>query len=312
MKNKNTTTTTYNGTTKSSFDNEADAEWESKRKRLVNYVSQYHRECMVITLTGDETMCIAESILGISYREQGSIAHLGSDIFEANFHYGYDRNYDVDAVQIAAKLRVAPIVTQLELLADIKSAWILNDRDPQNYLSSLRYRYSPFDNSKCDFKQFLVDCELADRSVVLDRNPSHVSTSDHIAVRRALAMVEPEGRDFIQQEVVFPNPIGFTQGVHTTPEDTIVYAKRVGRMDLTRFVKGREPEPCNSVFVVLKRLRRNIFLLVTGFVGHKPEPEPWDEKAFAREANPREARERSRGYWANHALVYNPSIIDLG
>jgi hypothetical protein len=89
-------------------------------------------------------------------------------------------------------------------------------------------------------------------------------------------------------------------------------AQRPHRRGPTRFVKGREPEPCDTVFVALKKIRLHRYLLVTGFVGERPEPEPWDERAFSFSKDPGAARERSKRFWSDHALVYDPDVIVPG
>jgi hypothetical protein len=82
----------------------------------------------------------------------------------------------------------------------------------------------------------------------------------------------------------------------TTDEDSIVYAQRVGRDGLTRFVKNRAPEPCSLVMMVLKKAREaDTYVLLTAFIGPRAEPEPWHPTAT----------EASVVFWNNHALVWD-------
>jgi hypothetical protein len=84
--------------------------------------------------------------------------------------------------------------------------------------------------------------------------------------------------------------------------DEIVFAKRPGRFGLTRFVKNRKPEPCSKVVVILKKGNYDEVVLVTAFVGHRPEPEPWDRNATA----------KSQAFWSTRALVWGSEPIVPG
>jgi len=129
---------------------------------------------------------------------------------------------------------------------------------------------------------------------VVDRFRSHIHPSARPFLLEALARVEIKGRAFLAEAVDFGRPIGESILVHTGPEDEIVFAQRPGRRGRTRFVKNRKPAPCNTVTVVLKRGDSGAMVLVSAFIGPKPEPEPWD----------RNATERSREFWSNNALVW--------
>jgi hypothetical protein len=114
----------------------------------------------------------------------------------------------------------------------------------------------------------------------------------------ALARIKSGGRQFLVEEVDFGRPIGETICIATRPGDEIVYAQRPNRQGLTRFVKNRQPEPCNSVVVILKTADTvedaGKYVLVTAFVGRLAEPEPWD----------RNATEKSVEFWSSHALIW--------
>jgi len=135
---------------------------------------------------------------------------------------------------------------------------------------------------------------LASGEVVVDRFNSHLHASVRPFLREALARVEAGGRVFLTEEVDFGRPLGETICIPTAAGDAVVFARRPGRQGLTRFVKNRAPLPSSSVVVVLKRGDNGVMVLVTAFIGQKPEPEPWD----------RNATERSREFWSHHALVW--------
>lgn len=139
---------------------------------------------------------------------------------------------------------------------------------------------------------------------VVDRYNSHLRESVAALLPVALAQISSQDRSFLIEEVDFGWPIGETTCLPTGPVDKIVYARRPKRSGLTRFVKGRAPEPCSSVVVILKTAddEPEAYVLVTAFIGHKPEPEPWDRNATA----------NSRAFWNTHALVWGSEPVILG
>lgn len=141
---------------------------------------------------------------------------------------------------------------------------------------------------------------------MFDRLVSHVHKGVPApALRAALVRIDAGGRQFLAEEVQFDEPIGETICVATRPGDEIVYAKRPGRWGPSRFVKNREPEACSSLVVILKKAEEDgNYVLITAFVGHIAEPEPWDSRAFIQQANPAEAAEKSREFWNSHALIW--------
>ena len=153
---------------------------------------------------------------------------------------------------------------------------------------------------------------LASGECVVDRAQSHLAHGDRNVVSDALCRVSSGGRQFIEQEVQFSSAVGVTACVATGEFDDIIYAQRTSRHGFTRFVKNRAPEGCSSVFVVLKKADPQKYVLITGFVGQKPEPEPFDRSAFERRPNPAAAKERSIQFWAGHALIWSPECIIQG
>lgn len=130
---------------------------------------------------------------------------------------------------------------------------------------------------------------------VVDRHRSHLHGEVARLLPEALARITAGGRSFITEEVDFGRPVGETICVVTRPGDQIVYAQRPRRFGLTRFVKNRKAEPCSAVTIILKKDdREDYYILITAFVGHRPEPEPWD----------RNANGNSLAFWNSHALVW--------
>ena len=137
---------------------------------------------------------------------------------------------------------------------------------------------------------------LKSGEVVVDRFRSHLHNGVERLLPEALGRIDSAGREFLVEEVDFSRLVGETTCVVTGgPEGgAIVYAQRPERFGLSRFVKNRRPEPCSSIVVILKAGDGGEYVLITAFVGTRPEPEPWD----------RNATERSVEFWSSHALVW--------
>jgi len=137
--------------------------------------------------------------------------------------------------------------------------------------------------------------------VVVDRHNSHLHEEVVRLLPDALLRIESKGRGFILEVVDFGRPIGETTCVKTSSEDEIIFAQRLNRFGLTRFVKNRMPEPCSSVVVILKKAVEG-YVLITAFIGCRPEPEPWD----------RNATEQSVVFWNTRALIWGSEEIVQG
>lgn len=147
-----------------------------------------------------------------------------------------------------------------------------------------------------------VEWRLADDSVVIDRDDSHV-LSQHREVwdilPEALTKINPQGLDFLSVQVDMGRVVGQTIRVETKPGDDILYARRIGRQGLTRFVKNRQPEPCSSVVVVLKKGGGNYYILLTAFIGTRCPLEPWDP-----EIKTLEEKRKAVEFWNRNALIW--------
>ncbi len=154
--------------------------------------------------------------------------------------------------------------------------------------------------------------QLASGEAVVDRFNSHLqshSLSTELLVT-ALSRINSSRRNFLIEEIRFDQTVGNTVCVVTGAADRIVFAQRPKRSGLTRFVVNRQPEPCRSMVVILKSADApdfGAYVLVTAFIGNKPEPEPWDERALSRGGI--EAVRRSQDFWATHALVLGHETV---
>ena len=172
-----------------------------------------------------------------------------------------------------------------------------------------------FPDDSGSMTSFLIGCGQSEDSfkpkimgsgeLVFDRKNSHLHMEVANILQRAIARIESRNRSFIIEEVDFGRPIGGTICVPTGPNDKIVWAKRFNRQGLSRFVLDREPTECTSCVVILKKAADlGGYVLITAFIGHISEPEPWDINNFSQQADPAEAERRSKEFWASHALVW--------
>ncbi|MBX4198448.1 hypothetical protein KW782_03890 [Candidatus Parcubacteria bacterium] len=160
----------------------------------------------------------------------------------------------------------------------------------------------------------MLSFRLGSGEVVVVKPGSHLLNHENDGILpllpEALNRIQSGGRDFMEEEIDFGRVIGTTNCVETTETDEIVYAHRMGkdrdqnprRFDgPSRFVRNRQPEPCNTLLVVLKWDNRDPqYFVVTGFVGKKTAREPWDKFAKGGE----------KEYWRTHALVFGTFPID--
>jgi hypothetical protein len=260
-----------------------------------------------LTISGNEMLLIADALKSSFLRDRLVAECLPEEIIDADHYESLGLKWGVNVKDLVVKLGVAPHHLIEAIIGDVREAWKFRKDDFFEFLKSRSYPFTPCQPNIVS-ATWVAGGQLADESIVVDRIPSHVAAQDVDAVRHALAHVNPHGSEFIEKEVCFPKEIGFTKCVQTNEHDDIVFAQRKSRQGLTRFVRGRKPEPTNKVFVVLKREREHRYVLMTGFVGGRPQPEPWDEKAFYHSTNPTEAKRLSEEFWANHALIFSAEM----
>ncbi|MBT3817185.1 MAG: hypothetical protein HOG08_02450 [Candidatus Magasanikbacteria bacterium] len=136
---------------------------------------------------------------------------------------------------------------------------------------------------------------LASGEQVVDRHRSHLHPEAQRMLPYALQKIKSTGLDFFIEEVEFPFIIGQKTCVATDSSDVVVYARRLRRFGLSRFVMNREAEDCRHMVVILKKVSSDMFILITAFVGRKAEKEPWDRNAEL---------DKSLEFWNRHALIW--------
>jgi hypothetical protein len=107
--------------------------------------------------------------------------------------------------------------------------------------------------------------------------------------------------NFLELEHEFTQSIGKTYCISTKPNNRIIYGIRKGRIGHSRFILDQEPQDCNSITCVLKKIE-NYYLIITIYIGRKAGREPWDEYAQPSDLE----------FWENHALIYNLQDIIEG
>jgi hypothetical protein len=152
---------------------------------------------------------------------------------------------------------------------------------------------------------------LGSGEIVIDRpGSSHVQSHQlpDGVLARALAKIDSGKKDRIVEQVDFPEVIGMSTCVETTSDDDIVYARRHNRGGMTRFVRGRQAKPSQSVVVILHKWGRIdgvvAYSAITAYVGTKGLPEPGDWHAMSREPNALQAALQAQEFWSKHALVW--------
>jgi|GEM_PF-2081513 len=271
-----------------------------------------------LRISGNEIMLVADVANGTMYSPKGGwiitaadLSAFQHEIQDADKYEQVGEKWGVSIDDLLFKFERMPSASKVELFNHITEAWAFHKHDFANFLISRQFVYTPSRQNVVNTK-YLLGARLASHEIVVDREPSHVKPCDFEVVLRALACVKSNGRQFIEEEVQFPGEIGLTACVETGEDDNIVFAQRNNRRGLTRFVRGRSPIRSKSVTVVLKRESGEKYVLITGFVGCKPEPEPWDSRAFESKPNPAAASAQSRAFWAGHALVWDGRDIVPG
>ncbi len=152
-----------------------------------------------------------------------------------------------------------------------------------------------------------------DGYLVYDRYHSHLHKEAIPFLGEALERIATEGKSFLIEEVTFDCNIGFDKRVETTEEDEILFAQRINRNGLTRFVRHRQPEPCNSMVVVLMRATlADTYVLITAYVGRRGLVEPWDWASHVRTCDPIKSYHSSVEFWKSHALVWEEECVVQG
>lgn len=145
---------------------------------------------------------------------------------------------------------------------------------------------------------YLGKLNTGEKVFEVNNRTSYVQPEVKDLLQELFQKIDSEKRDFICQEVNFERVIGKTICLEISEHDNVVYAQRVGKKGLTRFVKDREPVDSTKAVIILKLHRESgNYTLITAFVGGLAEPEVWD----------RNATPNSKPFWENHALLLDGS-----
>lgn len=111
------------------------------------------------------------------------------------------------------------------------------------------------------------------------------------------------GRDLIET-VELDEVCGVSTCVETSPADKIVYRRRKGRKECTRFVVGRQGTPVNTAVVILFRNDDGLFALMTCYFGNRAPAHPNSPSGRKDKGTWQTAKE----FWENHALILDDDV----
>ena len=123
------------------------------------------------------------------------------------------------------------------------------------------------------------------------------------AVKKAIPTIEGDD-DIIRIQVNAGEIIGTTDLVETSPDDEIVYAKRVARDIYSRFVKNKQPIPTSTITIDIRKETSSApsYYLYTTFIGGVTPSFPGGEFL----------PQQSVEFWSTHALVWGTQEIIAG
>lgn len=138
-------------------------------------------------------------------------------------------------------------------------------------------------------------------------NPEHTNMELHVAenpeilglIAEAIEHSELTG-DNVAIEKDLGRVVGETACVRTSATDRIIFARRHHRDSFSRFVMDRTPELVQTVVAILHKVDDS-YELWSGWCGRLVPMVP-DENGVLH---------GSKEFWAQHALVYDESIIQL-
>lgn len=147
--------------------------------------------------------------------------------------------------------------------------------------------------------------QTKDRAVVIISS-RHMKQHEEVLplLPEVLSMIVTNDDPFIRVEVDLGRIAGNTSCVETAETDDILFARRVGRRTITRFVRNRQPVPTRHVTVLMLNIGQGVYRLVTGWIGRLAEKEPTDP-TISSEAE----RARAEAFWSNHALVWGTQEV---
>lgn len=126
-------------------------------------------------------------------------------------------------------------------------------------------------------------------------------------LEEAIRNIDSRNERIVKVCVEFGKIIGVKTCVNIRKGDSFRYATRLGCKYPTRFVLNREPEPCSTIVVIMKKTPNSKnygYALKTAYIGDFATKEVHDPTLTYKEAH--EANE----FWSNHALIWGHFILE--
>lgn len=143
-------------------------------------------------------------------------------------------------------------------------------------------------------KDVFVDADNTNIRLHIIENPDLIDL-----VKEAVEYSELDGEK-VALEVDLGRIVGFTSMVEVTDKDEIVYAKRLDRDKYSKFVKNKELLPTPKVVIIL--FEKEYGYLVWS---------AWCGELIPQETDGKGGIKDSESFKLNHAMVYDPKIIQL-
>ena len=137
---------------------------------------------------------------------------------------------------------------------------------------------------------------------VFDRSPSHIHPGVRPFLKGILARINSRRRHAIVEVVEHSHLVGHSSCVTTRPGDKIVYAQRLHRRGISRFVKNRRPEPTPYITVILQLTDNGDYRVKTAYFGQPAPREPWSNRV----------KPGPHHFWNRHAFVWGVEPIVPG
>jgi hypothetical protein len=96
--------------------------------------------------------------------------------------------------------------------------------------------------------------------------------------------------------------VGMSDLIETTADDKIIYALRPLRLQYSRFVKNKQPQPTLYIVIDLRKDTDGIYTLYTAYIGKLTPSFPGGDFM----------PEQSKEFWSHHALVWGTQEIIEG
>lgn len=123
-------------------------------------------------------------------------------------------------------------------------------------------------------------------------------------IQEALDKINTKNQEFVKVEIDLGRVIGTTTLVKTTDSDEIVFAIRNDRRILSRFVKNREGQPCQTIVIILRKLEGIRYKLLTAYIGRLAEKEAGDHSIMTESEYA-----TCKAFWNEHALLWDESSV---